>query len=128
MAKYHACVWIDQVQAKVFEIGAHEASQQAMHDHRPRHHIHRKADHVGLGTVAMDPALLEEVADALAGAKAILILGPGKARNVLAGYLREHHPRLSSNIWGIEASDHPTDAEIVAHARVFFASADRMHA
>jgi hypothetical protein len=128
MAKYHACVWIDQAQAKVFEIGAHETSQQAMHDHRPRHHLHRKADHVGLGTVTMDPKLLEEVADALAGAKAILILGPGKARNVLAGFLREHHPRLSNNIWGIEASDHPTDGEIVAHARAFFASADRMHA
>jgi hypothetical protein len=128
MAKYHACVWIDQVQAKVFEIGAHDTAQQAMHDHRPKHHLHRKADQAGLGTVPMDPALLEEVAGALTGAKAILILGPGTGRNVLAGYLREHHPRLSTCIWGIEASDHPTDAQIVAHARAFFNSADRMHA
>ena len=113
MAKYHACVWIDQVQAKVFEIGAHEASQQAMHDHRPRHHIHRKADHVGLGTVAMDPALLEEVADALAGAKAILILGPGKARNVLAGSLREHHPRLEiADPEGLALREQPVEVAV----------------
>jgi hypothetical protein len=128
MSKYHVCVWIDQVQAKIFEIGAHETTQQALHDHRPKHHLHRKANHVGLGTVEMDPELLEAVAEAIAGAKAILITGPGKARTVLASYLREHHPRQSADIWGVEPSDHPTDAQIVAHARAFFASADRMHA
>jgi hypothetical protein len=128
MSKYHASVWIDQLQAKVFEIDTEESTTHELHDHRPVRHLHRKANHVGLGTVEMDPVLLEGVAEALAGAKAILILGPGKARNVLAGYLRERHPRLSSNIWGIQPSDHPTDAEIVAQARAFFHSADRMHA
>lgn len=129
MTKYHACVWIDQVQAKIFEIDATESTEVKVHDHhRLRHHIHRKANHVGHGTVEMDHHLLEDVAKALGDAKAILIMGPGKGRTTLAGYLREHYPRLSQAIWGIEPSDHPTDPEIVAHARRFFDSANRMHA
>lgn len=128
MAKYHACVWIDHRQAKIFEIDTKSATKEELHDRRPRHHIHRKADHVDLGKAPMDEELLRATAAALEGTRAILILGPGAARGELAGYLSEHHPQLSSNIWGIQPSDHPTDAEIVAHARAFFAAANRMHA
>jgi hypothetical protein len=128
MTKYHACVWIDHLQAKIFEIDAREVAKHEVHDHRPVHHLHRKADHVGLGTVTMEPELLEAVANALEGARALLIIGPGNARKVLAGYLHEHHPKLAKSIWGIHPSDHPTDAQIVAQAREFFESADRMHA
>jgi hypothetical protein len=128
MSKYHACVWIDQVHAKIFEIDAEGATKIEQHDHRPRHHIHRKADHVGLGTLEMDPALLAGVAEALQEANAILIVGPGMARIVLAGYLHEHHRRIAQKVWGSERMDHPTDAEIVAHARTYFHAANRMHA
>ncbi len=55
---YHACVWIDQRQAKIFEITASDASTLEFVDDRPLHHLHRKADHVGLGTVEMDPGML----------------------------------------------------------------------
>ena len=128
MTKYHACVWIDHRQAKVFELDMKSAELQSFRDHRPKHHIHRKADHVDLGKVPMDPELLKSTADALTGARAILILGPGPARTAFAGYLNDHYPKLSNNIWGIQPSDHPTDAEIVAQARGFFESANRMHA
>lgn len=127
MSKYHACVWIDHRQAKIFAIDSKEADKQELHDRRPLHHIHRKADHVDLGKVPIDPELLRGTADALKDARAILILGPGQARMELAGYLNEHHPRLSSSIWGIQPADHPTDAEIVAQARAFFVAANRMH-
>lgn len=128
MTKYHACVWIDQTQAKIFEIDSRNATERTVYDHRPRHHLHRKANHVGLGTVEMDMDLLKNVAGALVGARAILILGPGDGRKILAGYLQENHPKLAGNVWGIQASDHPTDAQVVAQARAFFASANRMHA
>jgi hypothetical protein len=127
MTKYHACVWIDEKHAKIFEIDAGSAERSEVSDHRGIKHYHRKADHVGLGTVPMDPVMLGEVAEALRGVKAILIVGPGKARTVLAGYLNDAHPRIAANIWGIEPSDHPTDAEIVAQARAFFRAANRMH-
>jgi hypothetical protein len=128
MAKYHACVWIDQRHAKVFEIDPEAARKLELKDTRPNHHLHRRANHVGLGTIEMSPVLMADVAMALEGAKAILILGPGKARIVLGGYLQEYHPRIADRVWGTEACDHPTDAELVARARAFFRSADRMHA
>ena len=128
MTKYHVCVWIDHLQAKIFEIDTHDVAKRTVHDHRPVHHLHRKADHVGLGQVTMEPELLEAVAAALKGARAILIVGPGNAHKFLAGYLHEQHPALARNIWGLHASDHPSDAQIVAQAREFFEAADRMHA
>lgn len=124
---YHACVWIDQKQAKVFEITTAEAEEVKLHDTRPVHHLHRKADHVGLGTVEMDHAMLEAVGKALGKAKAILIVGPGKAKTVLAGYLNEHFPEVAKKVWDIKPSDHPTDAQVIAAARDYFHKADRMH-
>ncbi len=123
----HACVWIDHREARIFGISAGEATELVVHDHASPRHIHRKADHVGLGKSAPDPAFFAEVAAGLASFKGVLIVGPGSARNELAGYLAEHHPALAKRIWGIEPMDHPTENQIVAVARKFFHAADRMH-
>ncbi|MBK8083184.1 MAG: hypothetical protein IPK28_04710 [Devosia sp.] len=71
--------------------------------------------------------MLEAVGKALGKAKAILIVGPGKAKTVLAGYLNEHFPEVAKKVWDIKPSDHPTDAQVVAAARDYFHKADRMH-
>lgn len=124
---FHACVWIDQREAKIFGITSSGSTKQQVTDDRPVHHLHRKADHVGLGTVQMDETMLRQVADALATAKGILIVGPGKAKTVLRSYLDRHAPELAKRVWDVQASDHPTDAGLVATARAYFHAADRMH-
>ena len=121
------CVWIDHYEAKIFGITNHEAEKHVVVDGRPKHHIHRKADHVGLGTDPVSPDFLNEVAEALGEAKAILIVGPGKARTELAGHLNDRFPALAKRIWAIEPMDHPSDAELVAAARKYFLAATRMH-
>lgn len=128
MAQYHACVWIDHREAKIFAISADTAGEVVVHDHHAPKHIHRKADHVGLGKVPTDPAFLAEVGGLLQGYKAILIAGPGTVRTELAGYLAEHAPQIAKRVWGIVAMDHPTEREIIAAAREYFHAADRMHA
>ena len=125
---YHVCVWIDHAEARIYEINRDFEAPKVVSDHSPIHHIHRKADHVGMGTVPASPDYLAEVAKALAAAKAILICGPGKARTELAGYLNEHAPTVAKRVWGIEPMDHPTDREMLAAARKYFRGADRMHA
>jgi hypothetical protein len=125
---YHMCVWIDHREARVFSIGQNEAGLAVIADDGPIHHIHRKADHVGLGTVPVDPIFMSDVAKTVTSAKAILLCGPGRARTELAGYLNEHAPATARRVWGIEPMDHPTDPEIVAAARKYFRAADRMHA
>jgi hypothetical protein len=124
---FHACVWIDHRQAKIFQIGAMTADLQSVTADGPARHLHRKANHVGLGTVEMDPDLMHEVAENLGVADAILIMGPGKAKTVFKGYLDEHFPEIAHRVWDVRPSDHPTDAQIVAEARSWFRAQDRMH-
>lgn len=124
---FHACVWVDHENARIFQLTAHEATLTEAEDHRPPHHIHRSANHVGLGTVPMDTAMMADIAAQLGDAQAILIAGPGQARFALRTYLEEHHPEVGAKIWGVEPSDHPTDPEFVAWARSWFKAQDRMH-
>jgi hypothetical protein len=125
---HHVCIWIDRYKARFFGVGFENADTVNIEDRGPHHHIHRKADHVGQGAEPIDAAFLAEIASALASAKAILIVGPGKARLELAGYLNDQYPAVAKRIWGIEAMDHPTTGELAAAARKFFRAADRMHA
>lgn len=127
MTHYHACVWIDHREAKVFGIGETGADEHEVVDTTSPAHIHRKADHVGLGKAGADPHFFAEVAAQLQPYKAILIVGPGTARSEFAGYLNEHDASLAKRIWGIEPMDHPTDKQIVAAVRRYFRAADRMH-
>lgn len=124
---FHACVWIDQRHAKIFRIGAMTADMQSVSDDRPERHLHRKANHVGLGTVEMDHELMRELAENLRNVEAILIMGPGKAKTVFKGYLDEHFPDIAHRVWDVRTSDHPSDAQIVAEARSWFRAQDRMH-
>jgi len=125
--KHNICVWIDHREARIFGITSSDVDRSLIEDERPKHHIHRKADHIGLGSETMSPQFLGEVAQALQPAKAILIGGPGRARTELAGYLNDKYPALAKRIWAIEPMDHPTDAELVATARKYFQAATRMH-
>lgn len=127
MKNYHACVWIDHREAKVFGIGPEDAERAAITSREPRHHIHRKADHLDLGSEPTDRGFLAEVAQTLKHAQAILIAGPGRARSELAGYLNEHFPAIGKRIWGVEPMDHPSDGQLLAAARKYFRAADRMH-
>jgi stalled ribosome rescue protein Dom34 len=125
--KYHACVWIDHRESRVLRIGPDYVDQQVIEDRRLRHHMHRGAGHVGRGTEPLDQRFLASVAKALEPAIAILIAGPGEARNELADYLREHFPTVAKRIWGIEAMDYPSDGELVAAARKHFREAYLMY-
>lgn len=127
MSHYHVCVWIDHYEAKVFGIGLDTSDILSIEDRGPHHHIHRKADHLHLGSEPMDTDFLFDVAEALRSAKAILICGPGKARHRLAGFLIDRYPALAKRIRGIETIDHPTEAQIIAGARSYFLATDRMH-
>ncbi|MGV8830766.1 MAG: translational machinery protein [Devosia sp.] len=124
---YHAAVWIDHQQAKVFHLTAQDVEKDALHNGAPAHHIHRKADHVGLGKTQLETAFMKDVAEALTGAQAILLAGPGQARTELLSFLQASYPAIAANVWDNQAMDHPTDGQIVAAARTYFAGADRMH-
>jgi DNA-binding MurR/RpiR family transcriptional regulator len=117
---FHAVVWIDHSQARIFHVGLTGADEMTLHPHLPTRHLHHKANTIGSGHAAPDKEFLAEVASALADAGEILILGPAGAKTELAKFLREKHPEIGARIAAVEAADHPTDAQIVAYAKQHF--------
>ena len=80
---YHAVVWIDHAQARVFHFTVEEADRTVIRpDHAVRdiHHGEKRTGH----RVADDREFFEEVAEAIADAGAILIVGPAQEKDAFA--------------------------------------------
>jgi stalled ribosome rescue protein Dom34 len=124
---YHMIVWIDHQQAKLFSFDAADVERMTIHSTHVHQHIHHKANSGDSGHAPADVAYFKHIATALTPAGAILITGPSLAKTELMAYLEHAHPELVSKISGVETLDHPTDGQLVALARRFFAADDRMH-
>jgi stalled ribosome rescue protein Dom34 len=123
---FHLVIWLDHREARVIGFNAHDSSEESVHAHKTRGHWHHRAGVIGDGHGRDDKVFLDEIAKSTGEAGEILVMGPGQAKDALMRRLREHWPDIARRVMGVEASDHPTDAQIVAHARAFFTSADRM--
>jgi len=119
---FHAVIWIDHHLARVFHFNANEEDHKTLHPHNAVLHIHHKVNTIGSGHETLDHVFLREVTAAVATAGAVLILGPGNAKTELMKHISRHDPKLKEKIKGVSAIDHPTDAQILAHARKFFKS------
>jgi len=125
---YHAIVWIDHREAKIFFVGARDAESFVIQAHGAGRHLQHKANTTGSGHRGVDREFFERVIHSLSDAGAILLTGPGHARLELKNYMTEHHPALANHIAAVEALDHPHDATLLDLARKFFRADDRMHA
>ena len=117
---FHAVVWIDHHEARVFHFSASEADTIVVHPKDPVRHIHHKANSIGSGHASEDQEFLQNVTNALADAGAILVTGPANEKNVLVNHIAQHAPALKAKIQGVETLGHPTDGEVLALARKFF--------
>ena len=126
-AHYHAVIWIDHHEARVFHFSPTEVDALVLHPHNPTRHIHHKANSIGSGHAAEDQDFLHRVVAAVADAGAILITGPASAKTELVKHIHHHDPALMNHIAGVETVDHPTDGALVAHARSYLKASDRMH-
>ena len=122
---FHAVVWIDHKQARVFHFNVDEADKTVIrpdHSVRDIHHGQKRTGH----RIPADRVFLEKVASAIADAGAILIVGPAQEKDEFAKFLAEKHPVIKTHVEGVEKADHPTDGELLDHARRFVKAADRM--
>jgi stalled ribosome rescue protein Dom34 len=125
---FHALVWIDHREAKIFHFNDSESERELVRSQHPNQHLHHKANERGSGHVPVDKDFLARVAAALATAGAVLITGPSSAKTELADYIKTKVPALAQRISGVETLDHPTDGALVNLGRKFFRADDRMHA
>jgi len=121
---YHAVVWIDHKQARVLHFNVDEADKTVVRDHVVRDlRAHEPRD--GKRTEENKP-FFEDVAKAIADAGAILIVGPAQEKDFFAKFLSERHPAIRAHVEGVEKADHPSDGELLDHARRYAKAADRM--
>jgi stalled ribosome rescue protein Dom34 len=117
----HAVIWIDQKEARIFDVDADKVEGSIVDSPGP--HIHRHANEVDL-RVRNHPddehRYFREVARALEGHGQVLLVGPAQTKLHFFRYVHEHDRQLETKIVGIESADHPTDAQLVAHLRTYF--------
>ena len=126
MPHAHAVVWIDHQEAHIqsFTREDSEASVVKAVGH-PRKVHHRKGSVDG-GREPVDAKFFALVGEALGEMKELLIVGPAQAKDEFLKYLQQHQPGLAKKVIGVEKADHPTDGQLLEHARRFFKAADRM--
>jgi stalled ribosome rescue protein Dom34 len=123
---YHAAIWIDHREARVFHFSPTDVETLVLHPDNPTRHIHHKANSIGSGHESTSPDYLRAVAESVSDAGSVLITGPANAKTELAEFIRLHDPKLAKLIAGVETVDHPSDAQLVAYARKYLAATDRM--
>jgi len=109
-------VWIDTAHAKIFALTPEgiksEEVKDSHHEHhgfnpRDEHRDHEKFYHT--------------VAGKLNTAVELLVVGPGVAKTQFKHHLdKHHHQNLASKVLAVESMDHPTDGQILDHAKRFF--------
>jgi len=122
----HALVWLDFREAKIFLVTADDVQAQHIKAHTPHRQVHHKAQEIGSGHVRDDRKFFEAILAAIEDAESWLIVGPGETKKDLEKYLEGHGEELKKKLVGVEAMDHPTDGELLAHARKLFKAHDRM--
>lgn len=122
---FRAIVWIDHAQARVIQFDAETSSTSVVRPEGGTPHLHHKANSIDDGHLAEDQNYLHAVGVALDGADAVLVAGPANAKLELMKHIARHDPPLLKRVAGVQTVDHPTDGQLLDHARRYFRSIDR---
>ncbi len=127
MSTYHAAVWLDHNEARIFHITKATFDETTVHSEKGHSHLHRRGNTDDGHGSKENQAYYHEVVQALEGSEEILVLGPSTAKLELIKHAHRHDPRLEAKIIGVETVDHPTDGQLVAYMRKYFKEADLKH-
>lgn len=123
----HAIVWIDHHEARVLHFNDADSARTVVRPADPHVHLHHKANTIGSGHAPVDRDYHHRIGQAIGDSCLFMIVGPSSAKLELAKTLRAEQPAIEARIVAVEAIDHPTDGELVAHARAFFRNYHRLH-
>ncbi|HCX66281.1 translational machinery protein [Parvibaculum sp.] len=123
---FHAVVWIDHHEARILDFNADDVNVDKV---TVKHKATRKQSaRTGKASwrESEDGTFFDEVAEKLAGAGEILIVGPANAKLGFLNRLQKKHGAIAEHVIGIETVDHPSDGQLLDFARSYFRKADRM--
>jgi stalled ribosome rescue protein Dom34 len=116
---FHAVVWLDHQEAHIAFFDR---------DHATTQRIHSKSHHKHQGKTTDMNAYFADIAKAVKDCHEVLLTGPGLTRQQFKDWYVQHAAALSQIVVSSIASDHPTDAQLVAMARQYFKKFDAMAA
>ena len=119
-AQFHAMVWIDHRQAKVFHFDAEHDREVIIRNSHQHQNLHHKANSSDSGHAPVDKEYLHRVVAEVETAGALLIVGPGSAKTELRKYAQQFRPDVAARIRAVETVDHPSDGQLLAHGRKYF--------
>ena len=119
MSTFHAVVWMDHQEAHVVMFDR---------EHFEAQRIQSRSHHKHQGKAGDTAAFYAETAKALAGVHEVLLTGPGLARNEFRDWCTSHPKSIAAAVVDSIASDHPSDAQLVAMAKQYFKKFDTMAA
>ena len=126
MSFNHVVVWLDHAEAHVIHFNRDASESELLKTHSTHPHLHAKSGHLGSGRAAENAPYFDDIAAAVKDSSEILIIGPGSEKLELMKRLSKHHPQVAEKVLSVESVDHPSDGQILAYARKYFAKADRM--
>lgn len=128
MSLSHAVVWIDHQEAHVIHFNANASESEIIKTKSKHKQVHQKAGVTGSGHNSTDHNYLHQVIQALVGIDEVLIVGPGSAKLELFKHAHSYDSKISEKIVGVETVDHPSDRQLLAHAKKYFIRIDNMRA
>ncbi len=126
MSQYHAVVWLDHAEAHVMHFSPQVVERQLIFPADPHKNLHIKSGKAGSGKALEDQNYYHNVAQALEGGSEVLVVGPANAKLEFIKHVHAHDHGLVEKIIGVETVDHPTDGQVVAYARKYFAGKEQM--
>ncbi len=118
MSFFHAALLIDHHSAKILQFDAAQVEIETVFEktvHTRQHNSQVRTEH----------EFFAEVCDALAGINEILVFGGHMAQADFRRNIEKHHASVAKHVVGWETVDKPTDAQLVAFARRYFAGHER---
>ncbi|MBH9554361.1 hypothetical protein [Inhella gelatinilytica] len=119
MSLFHAVLWLDHHEAKLFQFDAEHIEAE-----RIRSHTHHTKQHGS--AVRSEHEFFADVCDAMKGVTEVLVTGSRTAQTDFRHYLEKHRASQVGQVVGYETVDHPSDKQLVAMARQYFVKHDRM--
>lgn len=122
---YHAVVWLDHREARIYRFNIETAEKTVLHPDIPTHRVHHKSGSIGAGRAPEDAHYFHAVAEAIGAVQEVLLTGPSKTKTHFVHYLYDKEKAKAKRIVGVESVDHPSDGQLLAHARAYFKTFDR---
>ena len=119
MSTFHAVIWMDHCEAHVLMFDR---------EHMQAQRIKSRSHHKHQGKDDDNSTFFAAIAVALTGTHEVLLAGPGLARNQFREWCSHHQTAVAAMIVDSVATDHPSDAQLVALARQYFKKFDSLAA